>query len=1631
MRGRAGGGRAEAPAGVGGWRGVGRRWGPRLLGVGGQRTDRGGTGRRRVEGSGPVPQVAALGGGGSRLQDPGIRSPSLLRPPLGPRGLPPTAFPSPAPRLRLQPERKRSQDPRASGPRKTRLSFGDSCSLPSSLSRPFHLLLYVLSPCPPLSVALPLSPSSVPPRGPSPGLDHTPDSQRPICECGRGEACGVLIPKKGVSLQKPLSRSAMPEGARGLSLSKHSPSLGRGHTGEVGDCAAVCETRTAPANPAMASPRGSGSSTSLSTVGSEGDPAPGPTPTCSTSKPEPLPGPPISLHLSPMGTPSSAKPSRLERVAREIVETERAYVRDLRSIVEDYLGPLLDGGVLGLSTEQVGTLFANIEDIYEFSSELLEDLEGSGSAGGIAECFVQRSEDFDIYTLYCMNYPSSLALLRELSLSPPAALWLQQRQAQLHHSLPLQSFLLKPVQRILKYHLLLQELGKHWAEGPGAGGREMVEEAIVSMTAVAWYINDMKRKQEHAARLQEVQRRLGGWTGPELSAFGELVLEGAFRGGGGGGPRLRGGERLLFLFSRMLLVAKRRGPEYTYKGHIFCCNLSVSESPRDPLGFKVSDLTIPKHRHLLQAKNQEEKRLWIHCLQRLFFENHPASIPAKAKQVLLENSLHCAPKSKPVPEPLTPPLGSPRPRDARNFTPGRRNTAPSPGPSVTRRGRRQSEPVKDPYVVFQQNAKPRLKHAGSEGELYPPLEPQPPVPASGPPEDLEDTGPPTLDPSGTSITEEILELLNQRGLRDPGPSPHDIPEFPGDSQVPGDSETLTFQALPSRDSSEEEEEEEEELDMDERGPSPLHVLEGLESSSAEIADAPCLSKNPDGPNLPEIPGLSEIPSIPRLPSLSDISTVFEMPCLPAIPSVPDIPNLCNAPALPADSWLQGPLQEPEKALAARRELFPGSASGKLGEPSSGGRAEQEEEEGVAFPDFQPQDIPRDQGFQDELPFRSCSEIRSAWQALEQGQLARPGFPEPLLILEDSDLGGGSRNGKAAAPSAERAASRVRELARLYSERIQQMQRAETRASTNAPRRRPRALAQPQLAPCLPHEQAEPGPLPAFGHMLVCELALPLTCAQESVPLGPAARVQAATPLSKQRDCPDGQSLNVSNVPEQDRLGTQLPAATPLPEQGGLWNIQSPATTPLPRQDFGPLTVQIPAVTTLSDQEGHPEIPVPGTTPLPEQRGPVDIQVPSTASFPEQGHHVDIEVPTAPALPEQGSCSHVTVSATTPMPKREVLLDSQSPPSPPVTKQGSSSNAQFPAAICGQAVSPLLVHKSSLDHQIPAKTPVPLQHDPPDVQVPGTPPLPAHGGHLDCQIPANAPSSLPQDPPDVQVPGTPPLPAHGGRLDHQMPANAPSSSPQDPSDLQVPAATLLPQPQGLAGTRIRALPSLPKQGGLPDTQGPAAAPSLQEQSLSDPQVQKHTPVLEQKRVTTVHVPAATPLPELGGSGDVQGLLPTPVQTTMVLSKPGGHSVSPVTSSESSDLTPPHSPLPATRQLLGPNAAALSRYLAASYISQSLARRQGPGGDAPLASRGPWSSSAPTSRAPSPPPQAQPPPPPARRLSYATTVNIHVGGGGRLRPAKAQVRLNHPALLAPTQEPMGLRRAQGAPDAPFHT
>ncbi|XP_068089508.1 pleckstrin homology domain-containing family G member 1 [Hyperolius riggenbachi] len=328
--------------------------------------------------------------------------------------------------------------------------------------------------------------------------------------------------------------------------------------------------------------------------------------------------------------PTSPKLMYVDRVVQEILQTERTYVQDLKSIVEDYLNCITDQTRLSLGIEERSALFGNIRDIYHFNSDLLQDLENcDNDPVAIAACFVSKSEEFHIYTQYCTNYPRSVAVLTECMRNKNLAKFFRERQEVLQHCLPLGSYLLKPVQRILKYHLLLHEISNHLDKN--TEGYDVVLEAIDTMQRVAWHINDMKRKHEHDIRLQEIQSLLTNWKGPDLTSYGELVLEGTFR------LQRAKNERTLFLFDRLLLITKKRDDTYTYKAHILCCNLMLVEViPKEPLSFSVFHYKNPKLQHTVQAKSQQEKRLWILHLKRLILENHPAKIPAKAKQAILE-----------------------------------------------------------------------------------------------------------------------------------------------------------------------------------------------------------------------------------------------------------------------------------------------------------------------------------------------------------------------------------------------------------------------------------------------------------------------------------------------------------------------------------------------------------------------------------------------------------------------------------------------------------------------------------------------------------------------------------------------------------------------------------------------------------------------------------------------------------------------------------------------------------------------------------------------------------------------------------------------------------------------------------
>ncbi|TMS17699.1 Proto-oncogene DBL [Larimichthys crocea] len=156
-------------------------------------------------------------------------------------------------------------------------------------------------------------------------------------------------------------------------------------------------------------------------------------------------------------------PDQLKRhVMRELIETERIYVEELLSVLLGYRAEMdnsaLSGTLPPILRSKRDILFGNMPEIYNFHSRVfLQDLEGCLEAPeGVGACFLERKESFQMYELYCQNKPRSEALWRQFS----DCAFFQECQKKLEHKLGLDSYLLKPVQRLTKYQLLLKELLK-------------------------------------------------------------------------------------------------------------------------------------------------------------------------------------------------------------------------------------------------------------------------------------------------------------------------------------------------------------------------------------------------------------------------------------------------------------------------------------------------------------------------------------------------------------------------------------------------------------------------------------------------------------------------------------------------------------------------------------------------------------------------------------------------------------------------------------------------------------------------------------------------------------------------------------------------------------------------------------------------------------------------------------------------------------------------------------------------------------------------------------------------------------------------------------------------------------------
>ncbi|XP_070568887.1 rho guanine nucleotide exchange factor TIAM1-like isoform X3 [Ptychodera flava] len=247
-----------------------------------------------------------------------------------------------------------------------------------------------------------------------------------------------------------------------------------------------------------------------------------------------------------MSTKHVSQAQKLRKVILELINTERSYVKDLNCLMLRYLEPLQNETFL--TADELDALFGNIKDIVTFQEMFLHSLEEAielernfydlelasdfrrvlFSIGG---SFLFYVDHFKLYSTFCASHSRAQKILHPSKGNKGLQQFLEARNPKHQHASSLSSYLIKPIQRVLKYPLLLRELKTH--TDTDSDEHYHISEALKGMEKVAEHINDMMKIHEEFGEIFDsliqdqyyLKREYGGDKVPDL-AMDDMVMYG-------------------------------------------------------------------------------------------------------------------------------------------------------------------------------------------------------------------------------------------------------------------------------------------------------------------------------------------------------------------------------------------------------------------------------------------------------------------------------------------------------------------------------------------------------------------------------------------------------------------------------------------------------------------------------------------------------------------------------------------------------------------------------------------------------------------------------------------------------------------------------------------------------------------------------------------------------------------------------------------------------------------------------------------------------------------------------------------------------------------------------------------------
>ncbi|XP_073705054.1 guanine nucleotide exchange factor VAV3b [Garra rufa] len=258
----------------------------------------------------------------------------------------------------------------------------------------------------------------------------------------------------------------------------------------------------------------------------------------------------------------------------EIKQTEAKYTETLETIEKYFMIPLIKF----ISAVEIDKVFINIPDLVKVHKSLFAEIEDSvqnKNAENLHQIFIIYKDRLLLYGKYCSHVESAISLLDFICKEKEGVrLKLEECSKRANNGkFTLRDLLVVPMQRVLKYPLLLQELVKYTSDNTEKSNLRL---ALDAMRDLAQYVNEVKRDVETLREIDQYQRSIENLNQCLLS-YGRPKGDGEIRLVSNVDKRRQ--DRHIFLFDVAVIVCKRRGDNYEMKEVIDLNHFKISNNP--------------------------------------------------------------------------------------------------------------------------------------------------------------------------------------------------------------------------------------------------------------------------------------------------------------------------------------------------------------------------------------------------------------------------------------------------------------------------------------------------------------------------------------------------------------------------------------------------------------------------------------------------------------------------------------------------------------------------------------------------------------------------------------------------------------------------------------------------------------------------------------------------------------------------------------------------------------------------------------------------------------------------------------------------------------------------------------------